>query len=51
VVLGLLLSKPEPPPQPTLASADSEFFSEIYTMVESPEPWVAEPMYGLFEDD
>ena len=53
ILLGLILSRPGPTPQPTLASASSEgeFYTEIYAMVESPEPWVAEPMYGLFEDD
>jgi hypothetical protein len=53
VVLGLVLSQPTPAPQPTLASVspDSEFYTEIYAMVESSEPWVAESMYGLFEED
>jgi hypothetical protein len=49
VVLGLVLSGPAPPPEPSLAVND-QFYSEIYSMVES-EPWVAEPMYGLFEND
>ena len=50
VVLGIVLSRPAPAPEPTLASNDGEFFTEIYSMVESPEPWVAEPMYEMFED-
>ncbi len=53
VVLGLVLLKPAPPPEPSLASLanDGDFYAEVYSMVESPEPWVTEPMYGLFEDD
>jgi len=50
IVLGVLLSRPTPAPQPTLASNGDEFFTEIYSMVESPEPWVAQPMYEMFED-
>ena len=50
VVLGLILSRPGPSPQPTLASSDSGFYTEIYSMVESSEPLAAEPIHGLFED-
>ena len=50
VVLALVLSRPAPAPEPTLASTDGEFFTEIYAMVESPEPLAAEPINGLFED-
>jgi hypothetical protein len=50
VVLGLLLSRPTPKPQPTLAVSDSQFFSEIYSMVNSSEPEVVAPIHGLFED-
>lgn len=48
VVLGIVLSLPAPPPQPTLALNDT-FYTEIYSMVESPEPAAAEPIYALFE--
>lgn len=50
VVLGVLLSGPVPPPQPTLASNDAQFYTEIYSLVENTEPEVMAPIYGLFED-
>lgn len=50
VVLGLVLSFPSPEPQPTLAANDSQFFTEIYSLVESPEPRAAVPIYSLFEE-
>jgi hypothetical protein len=53
LVLGVMLSQPSPEP-PTIAqnqaNGDTEFFTEIYTMVESPTPWAAEPIDGLFEE-
>ncbi len=48
VVLGVVLSRPSPPPQPTLALNET-FYTEIYSMVESPEPAAVEPIYALFE--
>ena len=54
LVLGIVLSRPVPAPEPTLAvntNGDAEFFAEIYSMVESTEPWAAEPIYGLFEEE
>ena len=50
VVLGVLLSEPVPPPQPTLASNDAQFYTEIYSLVENTEPEAMAPIYGLFED-
>ena len=50
VVLGVLLSRPVPAPQPTLAVNDAHFFTEIYSLVESTEPEAVAPIYGLFED-
>lgn len=50
MVLGLVLSLPSPEPQPTLAANDSQFFTEIYSLVESPEPRAAAPIYSLFEE-
>ena len=50
IVLGLMLSKPAPPPPPTLASNDSGLYTEIYSMVESSEPLVAQPIDALFEE-
>jgi len=50
IVLALVLFRPVPAPAPTLASNDGDFFTEIYSMVESPEPLAAEPINGLFEN-
>lgn len=51
VVLGLVLSRPSPTPVPaTMAANDSEFFTEIYTMIQSTEPDIATPLRGLFEE-
>lgn len=53
VVLGVVLSRPAPDPVPSLAAnaySDSQFYTEIYGMVESTEPTVAEPIYALFEE-
>ena len=50
VVLGILLSRPTPAPQPTLAANDTQFFTEIYSMVENAEPMAVAPIHGLFED-
>lgn len=56
VLLGVMLSRPAPEP-PTIArnfsqnqAESDEFFTEVYSMVESPEPWATEAMYGLFEE-
>jgi len=50
VVLGLLLSNPRPVPPPTLASSDAQFFTEVYSMLESTEPRAVAPIRALFED-
>jgi len=50
VVLGLLLSLPAPERQPTRASNDSQFFTEVYALVESAEPLAAVPISALFEE-
>lgn len=50
LVLGLVLSRPDPAPAPSLASNDSQFFTEIYAMVDSTGPMAADPIYGLFEE-
>ncbi|MCP5110621.1 MAG: hypothetical protein GY953_07280 [bacterium] len=49
VVLGVMLSGPTPEP-PVYAVNDSEFYTEIYSMVEGTEPDAIAPIYGLFED-
>jgi len=49
LVLGLLLSFPRPKPQPSLASSDNQFFSEVYRVVQSTEPVAVEPVHHLFE--
>lgn len=50
VVLGVMLSGPAPSPPPTTMAtnglSDSEFYTEIYSLVENPEPWAAEPVCG-----
>lgn len=50
VLLGVVLSLPSPEPQPTLATNDSQFCTEIYSLVESPEPRATAPIYSLFEE-
>jgi hypothetical protein len=50
VAFGLVLSLPAPEPQPTRAANDSQFFTEIYSLVESPEPRAAAPIHSLFEE-
>ena len=50
IALGVVLSRPAPSPQPTLAFNGSDFYTEIYSMVNSTEPLAAEPIHGLFED-
>ncbi len=51
VVLALVLSRPVPEPQPTRAANDGGLYTEIYSLVESPEPMAAEPIYGLFDNN
>ncbi len=51
VVLALVLSRPSPEPQPTRAANGGGLYTEIYSLVESPEPLAAEPIYGLFDND
>jgi hypothetical protein len=53
-VLGILLWRPAAPPRVELTANETrlpaaDFYSEIYTMVESPAPWAAEPIEALFE--
>lgn len=50
LVLGLLLSLPAPERQPTRAANDSQFFTEVYALVESAEPQAAGPIHALFEE-
>ena len=50
LVLGLLLSLPAPERQPTRASNDSQFFTEVYALVESAEPLAAGPISALLEE-
>ena len=49
LVLGVLLLRPSPQPQPMLASNDTQFYTEIYSIVENTEPEALTPIYGLFE--
>jgi hypothetical protein len=48
-VLGTVLLRPVPEPQPSLAS-DTQFFAEIDSELSSAEPRAAEPIHALFED-
>ncbi len=53
-VLGILLWRPAAPPRVERTASETrvagaDFYSEIYTMVESPAPWAAEPIEALFE--
>jgi hypothetical protein len=50
LALGLLLSLPAPERQPTRAANDSQFFTEVYALVESAAPQAAGPIYALFEE-
>jgi hypothetical protein len=49
ILLALLVAGPRPKEQPRLASSDAQFFSEIYSVVQSTEPAAIEPIRGLFE--
>jgi len=50
VVLALVVSRPAPEPEPTLASSDAQFYQEIYSVLESNEPRAATPIHGLFQE-
>jgi len=50
VILAVMLLRPQPPAEPVVATNDSQLFTEVYGLVESPEPLAAQPLYGLFED-
>jgi hypothetical protein len=50
LVLALVLSRPAPKPEPSMAANDSQFFTEVYTIVEASEPAAAAPIRGLFEE-
>ncbi len=47
-LLALLLVRPAPTPQPSLASSEAQVFAEVYALVES-EPEAVTPIYALFE--
>jgi hypothetical protein len=47
VMLAVLLYRPTPPPAPE--SADSELYTEVYSLVQSDEPEAVEPIRALFE--
>lgn len=49
VLLAVLLSRPAPEAPSSLASADAQFFTEVYSVVESTEPQAIQPIRGLFE--
>jgi hypothetical protein len=49
LVLAFVVSGPTPSPEPSLASSDAQFFSEIYSLVNTAEPQATEPIRGLFE--
>lgn len=49
IVVALLLSRPAPGPQPSLASSDAQFFTDVYSVVQSTEPYAVAPIHGLFE--
>jgi len=51
VFMGITLISPTPEPEPaTFASNEDTFFTEIYTMLESPEPAAIAPLHSLFEE-
>jgi hypothetical protein len=49
VLLAFLLSRPAPPPQPSLASSETQLFAEVYAEIQTAEPSAVAPIYGLFE--
>ncbi len=49
VLLAFLLSRPAPPPQPSLASSETQLFAEVYEEIQTAEPSAVAPIYGLFE--
>ena len=49
-VLAAVLTKPVPPPPPSVASNDSGLYTEIYSMVENPDPGGTDTIYALVED-
>ena len=55
LLLALVLSRPAPGPQPTMAVSggppESELFAEIYTTVETTEPAAVTPIRSLFEEE
>ncbi|MCL6507040.1 MAG: hypothetical protein K6T59_08440 [Bryobacteraceae bacterium] len=48
VLLALLIVRPAPTPQPSIASSEPQVFAEVYALVES-EPEAVTPIYALFE--
>lgn len=49
VILAVVLLR-QPTTPPTVAVEEAGFFTEVYTLVESPEPVAVQPIYALFED-
>jgi len=49
LLLAVVLSRPAPEPEASLASSDAQFFTEVYSVVQSTEPRAAGPLHGLFE--
>lgn len=49
LLLAVLLVRPAPEPETSLASSDAQFFTEVYSVVQSTEPRAAGPLHGLFE--
>ncbi len=50
VVLAVALSGPSPDTGEKLAGLDSQFYSEVYSVVSSAEPRVAAPIRALFQE-
>lgn len=51
LLFALLLFRPDPHWEPTLAANDAQLLSEVYAVVYSTEPGAVAPIRGLFEGE
>lgn len=50
LALALVMYRPAPPAAPQAVVSDAQFFSEVSSLIQTPEPAAAEPIRRLFKE-